>query len=138
MRHLCTENKNGRFIERGIYQEELENNATRVNQNPDYYRLRQQITEHQFGTLKRQWGFTHTLVRKKEHVLSEVYLCFSVYNLLRSLQILGKKELQKRLKALSLVLALIIGRFKAILSTYFFPKSILQFLTNTYKMSLKV
>lgn len=138
VRHLCTQNKNGRFIERGIYQEELENNATRVNQNPDYYRLRQQITEHQFGTLKRQWGFTHTLVRKKEHVLSEVYLCFSVYNLLRSLQILGKKELQKRLKALWLVLGLKIGRLKAIISNYFFSKSILQLLATTYKTSLKV
>jgi hypothetical protein len=56
VRHLCTTNKNGRFIERGIHQEKLENKAKRVNENPDYYRLRQQVTEHQFGTLKRQWG----------------------------------------------------------------------------------
>jgi transposase len=100
-RSQCTANKNGRFIERGIYQEELENNAKRVNQNPDYYRQRQQITEHQFGTLKRQWGFTYTLVKGKENVLSEVYLCFSVYNLLRTLKILGPKELMKRLKRLT-------------------------------------
>jgi len=44
----CTTNKNGRFIDRGIYQEVLEENEKRVLENPDYYRLRQQITEHQF------------------------------------------------------------------------------------------
>ena len=56
LRGQCTKNKNGRFIERSIYQEALEENQKRVENNPDYYRLRQQITEHQFGTLKRQWG----------------------------------------------------------------------------------
>jgi transposase len=116
VRHLCTKNKNGRFIERGIYQEELEQNAARVHANPDYYRLRQQITEHQFGTLKRQWGFTHTLMRKKKHVLSEVYLCFSVYNLLRTLQIMGKDELQKRLKALCAFLNQYMAHFKTFLA----------------------
>ena len=127
VRHLCTENKNGRFIERSIYQEELEQNAARVNANPDYYRQRQQITEHQFGTLKRQWGFTHTLVRKKQHVLSEVYLCFSVYNLLRSLQILGKEELQKRLKALCHILKLQWKHFNA-RSSIFFSRKLSQLL----------
>lgn len=55
LRSQCTTNKHGRFIERGIHQEVLEENQQRVLQNPDYYRLRLQITEHQFGTLKRQW-----------------------------------------------------------------------------------
>lgn len=100
VRGLCTTNKNGRFIERGIYQETLENNENRVNQNPDYYRLRQQITEHQFGTLKRQWGFTYTLMKEKQNVLSEVYLFFSVYNLIRTLKILGPEKLKNRLKGL--------------------------------------
>ena len=54
LRSLCTTNKNGRFIERSIYQEALEENENRVKENPEYYRLRQQVTEHQFGTLKRQ------------------------------------------------------------------------------------
>lgn len=120
IREQCTRNKNGRFIERGIYQEELENNASRVNQNPDYYRLRQQITEHQFGTLKRQWGFTHTLVSGKENVLSEVYLCFSIYNLIRAAKILGKNPIKQRLKSLILFLNHQIGFFKAHLSSFFF------------------
>ena len=53
LRPLCTTNKKGRIIERSIYQEALEENEKRVHSNPDYYRQRQQITEHQFGTLKR-------------------------------------------------------------------------------------
>lgn len=129
VRHLCTKNKNGRFIERSMYHEDVEQNAARVNANPDYYRQRQQITEHQFGTLKRQWGFTHTLVRKKEHILSEVYLCFSAYNLLRCLQILGKNELQRRLKALCPVLKLKVGHFKAFLTKYYLAKLPPQLLT---------
>lgn len=54
LRAKCTTNKNGRFIERSIYKEAIEENKKRVESNPNYYRLRQQITEHQFGTLKRQ------------------------------------------------------------------------------------
>ena len=33
------------------------------NENPDYYRLRQQIAEHMFGTFKRQRAFTYTLMK---------------------------------------------------------------------------
>lgn len=114
-RHLCTTNKNGRFIERGLHQEVLQANEQRVKQNPDYYRLRQQITEHQFGTLKRQWGFTHTLMKGKKHVLSEVYLCMSVYNLVRSIQILGINEFKQRIKALISTFWTKIRLFSAIL-----------------------
>jgi len=116
LRHLCTTNKNGRFIERGIYQQTLENNENRVNQNPDYYRLRQQITEHQFGTLKRQWGFTYTLMKGKQNVLSEVYLCFSVYNLIRAFKIMDPKVLKQRLKNLISCVSDKIDLFKTLLS----------------------
>ena len=52
----CTTSKKGRLIERSIYQEDLEENAERVNQNPEYYRERQQVTEHQFGHPKAPLG----------------------------------------------------------------------------------
>ena len=72
-RSSCTQSKtNGRYIDRSEYAEIIEANAKRVEDNPDYYRQRQQVTEHMFGTLKRQRGFTHTLVRKKDNVLGEV------------------------------------------------------------------
>jgi transposase len=100
LRAQCTTNKNGRFIERSIYQEALEENQKRVDENPEYYRLRQQITEHQFGTLKRQWGFTFTLMKGKEHVLSEVNLMMICYNLRRLMSIFSIDELKNRLKSL--------------------------------------
>ena len=99
VRDLCTTNKNGRFIERSIYQEALDENQKRVEAKPEYYRLRQQVTEHQFGTLKRQWGFTHTLMRGKQNVLSEVNLMMICYNLTRLMSILGPEVLKNRLKS---------------------------------------
>ena len=100
LRVHCTKNKNGRLIERSIYQEALEENQKRVDENPEYYRLRQQITEHQFGTLKRQWGFTFTLMKGKQNVLSEVNLMMICYNLRRLMSIYGVNELKNRLKDL--------------------------------------
>jgi len=101
LREQCTRNKNGRFIERSIYQEALEENQKRVESNPDYYRLRQQITEHQFGTLKRQWGFTYTLMRRKENVITEVNLMMICYNLRRLMSIFSIDDLKNKLKELA-------------------------------------
>ena len=120
VRHLCTVNKNGRFIERSIYQEALEENQKRVEENPEYYRLRQQITEHQFGTLKRQWGFTHTLMKGKQNVLSEVNLIMTCYNLKRIMAILEPKELKTRLKELIIEFFAISGPFSTFMFKYIF------------------
>jgi transposase len=57
IREDCTSNKEGRIIERTEYQNVIDENRERVTANKDYYKLRQQIIEHQFGVLKRQWGF---------------------------------------------------------------------------------
>ena len=97
-RQLCTRSRNGRYIDRSQYADLIEENALRVRENPDYYRLRQQITEHQFGTLKRQRGFTFTLVRGKEKVLGEAGLMFIGYNLGRCIKILGVEKLIKALR----------------------------------------
>ncbi|WP_157609262.1 transposase [Psychroflexus torquis] len=78
----------------------MEENKKRIEENPEYYRLRQQITEHQFGTLKRQWGFTHTLMKGKQNVLSEVNLIMICYNIKRLVSILDTKVLKDRLKRL--------------------------------------
>ncbi|NQX84499.1 MAG: transposase [Flavobacteriaceae bacterium] len=93
-----TTSKNGRLIERSKYQEAIESNEKRVKENSDYYRLRQQVTEHQFGTLKRQWGFTNTLMKGKEHVLSEVNLEMICYNLLGDLCLFMHKTPKKQPK----------------------------------------
>jgi transposase len=98
-RSKCTAgNKNGRAIDRSEYAPAIEANRERVTANPVYYRLRQQITEHPFGTLKRQRGFTFTLMKGKTKVLGEVGLEFIGYNLIRCATILGLDEFRKALK----------------------------------------
>jgi Transposase DDE domain len=99
IRQECTKNKMGRIIERTEYQDVIDENKERVRKNKDYYKLRQQIVEHQFGILKRQWGFSFTLMRGKQNVLSEVYLLMITYNLKRIISVLGGvKAFSQRLK----------------------------------------
>jgi transposase len=124
-RQQCTGGKNnGRAIDRSEYAEALQANTQRVEQNPDYYRQRQQIIEHIFGTLKRQRGFTHVLVKGKAHVLGEVGLMFIGYNLSRCVTILGAKNLikalrDKCLRFLSLIKELILIRNDELISELF-------------------
>jgi len=128
LRAQCTTNKNGRFIERSIYQEAIEENQKRVENSPGYYRLRQQIIEHQFGTLKRQWGFTFTLMKGKQHVLSEVNIIMICYNLRRLMSIFGVENLTTRLKSLIFILLGISELFNA---------SINDFLSETFSPPIK-
>lgn len=100
LRQACTKNKMGRLIERSEYQPYITRNNKRVEKDPDYYRQRQQLIEHQFGTLKRQRGFDYTLLCGKDQVLAEVALSFICYNLGRTVSILDFPETLRRLKAL--------------------------------------
>jgi hypothetical protein len=104
-RHQCTAQKiNGRAIDRSEYAISMEQNNQRVIANPNYYRQRQQLAEHPFGTLKRQRGFTFTLMKGKEKVLGEVGLEFIGYNLSRCANILGLTELCKVLKKCTFII----------------------------------
>ena len=128
LRTQCTTNKLGRIIERTEYQQYVDRNNNRVNQAPDYYRQRQQIIEHQFGTLKRQWHFDYTLTKGKEKVLGEVYLAFTCYNLKRIMSILGFDGLMGKIKALlSSFFKNYPSFFRNLASSYSF-KSIFNFL----------
>jgi len=118
MRNQCTSgDRNGRVIDRNEYADSIEENKKRVENNPEYYKQRQQITEHQFGTLKRQRGFTYTIMKGKEKVLGEVGLAFITYNLTRCISVFGVPELCKALKEacrlyFSSRIELVLGNFK--------------------------
>ncbi len=99
LRAECTTNKLGRTIERTEYQQYITENNDRVNTAPNYYRTRQQIIEHQFGTLKRHWHFDYVLTRGKEKVMGEVYLAFTTYNLRRLMSIYDFNTIMSKLKA---------------------------------------
>ena len=95
----CTKSVRGRYIERTEYQEYVTRNNDRVNQNPNYYRTRQQIIEHQFGTLKRHWHFDYLLTKGKTKVMGEVYIAFICYNLTRAVSVLTFNDLMDKIKA---------------------------------------
>lgn len=96
-KRLCTGAKS-RSIDRSEYQNVIDENNKRVNETPDLYKQRQQISEHPFGTVKRSWGYTYTLVKGLKKVNGEMAIIFTMYNLRRAMSILGVSELISRLK----------------------------------------
>jgi hypothetical protein len=94
----CTRSKDGRRISRWVYEEVLEEMEHRVNADPEKVKLRKQLAEHPFGTIKHHWDQGHFLMRKLPNVGSEMSLSVLAYNLKRTIQILG---IPKMMEALS-------------------------------------
>lgn len=95
---LCTSRTGGREIDRSEYAVAVEENNQRYRENQQLYRRRQEINEHIFGTIKRQWGYNHTNLTGLEKVNGEHSLIMLVYNIKRSMNILGVPELISKLK----------------------------------------
>jgi transposase len=93
----CTKAKH-RTIERSEHQDIIDENNKRTDENRELYKQRQQIVEHPFGTIKRSWGYTYTLVKGLEKVNGEMAIIFTMYNLRRAITILGFAEMLNRLK----------------------------------------
>ena len=98
VKDLCTSRKGGREIDRSQYATAVEENHKRYKENPQLYRKRQEINEHIFGTIKRKWGYSYTDLVGLEKVNGEHSLIMLVYNIKRSINILGVPELIDKLK----------------------------------------
>jgi transposase len=99
VKHLCTgRKKGGREIERSEYAGAVEANKRRYEANKALYRKRQELNEHIFGTIKRKWGYSYTDLRGLEKVNGEHSLIALVYNLRRTITILGTKDILEKLK----------------------------------------
>jgi transposase len=94
----CTSSEKGRVMERSEYAEAAEKNTQRVRKHPSIYSARQQIIEHVFGTIKRQWGYDHILLKGLRKNDGEFGLIYLVYNLRRIINILGVEGVQKWVK----------------------------------------
>jgi transposase len=94
----CTSRKGGREIDRSQYADAVEQNHKRYKDNPELYRKRQEINEHIFGTIKRKWGYSYTDLRGLEKVNGEHSLIMLVYNIKRSINILGVPDLIAKIK----------------------------------------
>ncbi len=145
-RNKCTSSKqNGRVIDRSEFAESIEQNNQRVITNPGYYRQRQQLVEHPFGTLKRQRGFIFTLLKGKEKVLGEIGLGFIGYNLTRCVSILGIVKLIKALnKCCLLILWFEMRAILSLLCPFHFEMEICLFnkikiyhLPNAYELNIE-
>jgi len=89
---------NKRIIHRSEYQDAVDRNNENIRQNPDYYKRRQSICEHAFGTIKRQWGYTYTLMKGLQKVNGEMNLIMLVYNIKRTLSLLGFTKMLQALQ----------------------------------------
>ena len=99
MKDQCSKAKYGKGIQRSEYQEYINKNKERIEQNKDYYRRRQAIVEHPYGTIKRQWGFSYIMTKKFiKRAEADVGFMFTAYNLRRLINIIGISELQSYLK----------------------------------------
>jgi transposase len=87
-----------RIIQRSEYQDAVDINDNNIKQNPQYYKRRQAIVEHPFGTLKRHWGFTHTLLKGLEKVNGEMNLIMFCYNFMRTKNILGFEKMMQQIE----------------------------------------
>ncbi|MCE2734844.1 MAG: IS1182 family transposase [Flammeovirgaceae bacterium] len=94
----CTSRKGGREIDRSQYADAVEENHQRYKENQQLYRKRQEINEHIFGTIKRKWGYNYTDLIGLEKVNGEHSLIMLVYNIKRSINILGVPDLIAKLK----------------------------------------
>ena len=108
----CSKAKYGKGVQRSEYQEYINRNKERIENNKDYYRKRQAIVEHPYGTIKRQWGFSYISTKKgKQRASADVGFMFIAYNLRRIMNIVGKNALKKYLEVLILLVS---GKYRPI------------------------
>lgn len=93
LKKQCTRNQGNRTITREQDEAVMEAMARRVKAHPEKMRLRKQLCEHPFGTIKRYFGYTYFLVKGLEPVRCEWSLMTLVYNLKRVLKLVSLDKL---------------------------------------------
>jgi len=89
LRVKCTRSKSGRRISRWNYEEVMEEMEQRVQLSPEKVKLRKQLAEHPFGTIKHHMNQGHFLMKGLPNVGAEMSLSVLAYNLKRVIKILG-------------------------------------------------
>jgi transposase len=93
MKNRCTRNKANRTITREANEHLMEAMVARMKAQPWKFKLRQQLAEPPFGTIKRWFGYTHFLLKGLEKVRCEWSLTMLAYNLKRVLNLVGFEKL---------------------------------------------
>mgnify|MGYP001386905231 CR=1 FL=1 len=124
----CSKAHCGKAIQRSEFQEYVDRNKNCIEKNKELYRKRQQIVEHPYGTIKRQWGFNYIITKKYiERASADFGFIMTAYNLRRIINIIGKKKLVKYLAGIFSILCSKFVHFKL------FLKSINQILKQMMK-----
>jgi hypothetical protein len=76
----------------------VEENLRRIKEHKETYLRRQQIIEHAFGTIKRCWGYSYTLMKGLQKVSADLGLVYLCYNLKRVMNILTVEKMLKNLQ----------------------------------------
>lgn len=112
LRGQCTTAKRGnRRMYRWVHEGVIEAMKNRIKQNPEKVKVRGQLAEHPFGTLKRAMGHGYFLTKGIERVSAEMSLSVLTYNIKRVLNIVGMKELIAAVQALQKVAQSFYGYF---------------------------
>ncbi|MCO5285755.1 MAG: hypothetical protein M9898_05030 [Chitinophagaceae bacterium] len=79
----------------------MDRNKQNIEADPQTYKLRQQIIEHTYGIIKRQWGFYYVVTRRgMKRASADVGLMCTALTLRRIMNLVDKKLLQKFLQEL--------------------------------------
>lgn len=113
----CSKAICGKAIQRSEFQEYVDRNKNRIEENKQLYRKRQQIVEHPYGTIKRQWGFNYIITKKYiERAEADFGFIMTAYNLRRIINIIGTKKLGKYLESIFRLFCFKITLFKLFLN----------------------
>ena len=93
LKKQCTRNQSNRTITREANEHLMEAMAARMRLQPEKFKLRKQLAEHPFGTIKRTMGYTHFLMKGLEKVRTEWSLITLTYNLKRVLNLVSFQKL---------------------------------------------
>jgi transposase len=109
LKSQCTTGKGPRKIKRPEGQDAADRMMQRVAAQPELLRLRKQLVEHPFGTIKRPMRQDHFLMRGQKKVKGEISLTLFAYNLKRVLTLLSVKQLLEALAKRALNTALLMS-----------------------------
>jgi transposase len=123
-----------RIIQRSEYQDAVDINDNNIKQNPQYYKRRQAICEHPFGTLKRHWGYTHTLLKGLQKVNGEMNLIMFCYNFMRTKNILGFEKMLQQIEKWKPDYSKVICALKNAFSKSIYNPNAPFFFPNTYRL----
>ena len=124
----CTKKKKGRVIERTEYAEVISANQKRKENNKKLYRRRQAIIEHNYGVIKRQWGFYFIMTKKgMKRATADVGLIFTAYNLRRIFNLIKPEVLFKHFSCLLFIIYHLQKHFKQVWDTFIARPKLVEF-----------